>query len=135
MKKKYAGVVLLMAFLFMSLFVTQALAEGIMPYASEEINSISLVLSSKKKIVYNVLLTSQNYTVSVTACKLYKKSGTSFSFVCDMPDGIPSDTNGNMRTSCDISSYITSSGTYQVKATIKAGSSEITSTSNSYTYE
>ena len=105
--------------------VLSAYAERITPYASEEVNSISLILSKRKKITYNVLLTSPDYKVSVTSCRLYRKNGNKGEFVCNMPNGIPEDTVGNMLTSCDISEYITSAGTYYVRATIKAGSSSI----------
>ena len=115
--------------------VLSAYAERIIPYASEEVNSISLILSKRKKITYNVLLTSPDYKASVTSCRLYRKNGNKGEFVCNMPNGIPEDTVGNMLTSCDISEYITSAGTYYVRATIKAGSSSIPALSNTYTFD
>ena len=101
--------------------VLSAYAERITPYSSEEVNSISLILSKRKKITYNVLLTSPDYKVSVTSCRLYRKNGNKGEFVCNMPNGIPED--------------ITSAGTYYVRATIKAGSSSIPALSNTYTFD
>ena len=105
--------------LISGLFST-ACANMVGTYSSEEINSISLILSARKKITYNVVVTKQNYTVSVSSCKLYKQNGSKGEFVCNMPNGIPENTNGDMLTTCDISEYITSAGTYYVRATIKA---------------
>lgn len=45
------------------LSVEKAYANMIGTYSSEEINSISLILSARKKITYNVVVTKQNYTV------------------------------------------------------------------------
>ena len=104
-------------------------------YSSEEINSISLILSARKKITYIVVVTKQNYTVSVSSCKLYKQNGSKGEFVCNMPNGIPENTNGDMLTTCDISEYITSAGTYYVRATIKAGNSSISARSNTCTFD
>ena len=97
--------------LISGLFST-ACANMVGTYSSEEINSISLILSARKKITYNVVVTKQNYTVSVSSCKLYKQNGSKGEFVCNMPNGIPENTNGDMLTTCDISEYITSAGTY-----------------------
>ena len=115
--------------LISGLFST-ACANMVGTYSSEEINSISLILSARKKITYNVVVTKQNYTVSVSSCKLYKQNGSKGEFVCNMPNGIPENTNGDMLTTCDISEYITSAGTYYVRATIKAGNSSIPARSN-----
>ena len=120
--------------LISGLFST-ACANMVRTYSSEEINSISLILSARKKITYNVVVTKQNYTVSVSSCKLYKQNGSKGEFVCNMPNGIPENTNGDMLTTCDISEYITSAGTYYVRATIKAGNSSISARSNTCTFD
>lgn len=120
--------------LISGLFST-ACANMVGTYSSEEINSISLILSARKKITYNVVVTKQNYTVSVSSCKLYKQNGAKGEFVCNMPNGIPKNTNGDMLTTCDISEYITSAGTYYVRATIKAGNSSIPARSNTCTFD
>ena len=112
-----------------------ACANMVGTYSSEEINSISLILSARKKITYNVVVTKQNYTVSVSSCKLYRQNGSKGEFVCNMPNGIPGSTNGDMLTACDISEYITSAGTYYVRATIKAGNSSIPARSNTCTFD
>ena len=101
--------------LISGLFST-ACANIVGTYSSEEINS-------------------QNYTVSVSSCKLYKQNGSKGEFVCNMPNGIPENTNGDMLTTCDISEYITSAGTYYVRATIKAGNSSIPARSNTCTFD
>jgi len=132
MKKIIAS--FLMITLISGLFST-AYANMIGTYSSEEINSISLILSARKKITYNVVVTKQNYTVSVSSCKLYKQNGSKGEFVCNMPNGIPENTNGDMLTTCDISEYITSAGTYYVRATIKAGNSSISARSNTCTFD
>ena len=120
--------------LISGLFST-ACANMVGTYSSEEINSISLILSARKKITYNVVVTKQNYTVSVSSCKLYKQNGSKGEFVCNMTNGIPENTNGDMLTTCDISEYITSAGTYYVRATIKAGNSSIPARSNTCTFD
>ena len=120
--------------LISGLFST-ACANMVGTYSIEEINSISLILSARKKITYNVVVTKQNYTVSVSSCKLYKQNGSKGEFVCNMPNGIPENTNGDMLTTCDISEYITSAGTYYVRATIKAGNSSIPARSNTCTFD
>ena len=120
--------------LISGLFST-ACANMVGTYSSVEINSISLILSARKKITYNVVVTKQNYTVSVSSCKLYKQNGSKGEFVCNMPNGIPENTNGDMLTTCDISEYITSAGTYYVRATIKAGNSSIPARSNTCTFD
>ena len=132
MKKIIAS--FLMITLIRGLFST-AYANMIGTYSSEEINSISLILSARKKITYNVVVTKQNYTVSVSSCKLYRQNGSKGEFVCNMPNGIPGSTNGDMLTACDISEYITSAGTYYVRATIKAGNSSIPARSNTCTFD
>lgn len=124
----------LMITLISGLFST-AYANMIGTYSSEEINSISLILSARKKITYNVVVTKQSYTVSVSSCKLYRQNGSKGEFVCNMPNGIPENTNGDMLTTCDISEYITSAGTYYVRATIKAGNSSIPARSNTCTFD
>ena len=92
-------------------------------------------LVNNYKITYNVVVTKQNYTVSVSSCKLYRQNGSKGEFVCNMPNGIPGSTNGDMLTACDISEYITSAGTYYVRATIKAGNSSIPARSNTCTFD
>lgn len=71
--------------LISGLFST-AYANMIGTYSSEEINSISLILSARKKITYNVVVTKQNYTVSVSSCKLYmtKDQRASLFVICRM---------------------------------------------------
>ena len=131
MKKIIAS--FLMITLISGLFST-AYANMIGTYSSEEINSISLILSARKKITYNVVVTKQNYTVSVSSCKLYRQNGSKGEFVCNTQNELGS-TNGDMLTACDISEYITSAGTYYVRATIKAGNSSIPARSNTCTFD
>lgn len=111
-------------------------ADGITPYASEEIVSSSVSLSSTKKVTYTVFVTNSNYTVHVNHCYLYKQTGTNvWTYVTSMSDALPSDSTGDMIVACDASDYITESGTFRVKASYTVGSSTVTSTSNSRTFK
>lgn len=111
-------------------------AEGIIvPHASEEINSAGLSLSTRKRITYNISVTSSSYTVHINYCDLYKQTASKvWTRITSMPDGIPDDVQGDMIETCDISDYITESGTYRVKISITVGSSTITCTSNSRSF-
>lgn len=112
-----------------------ACAQEIIPHASEEINSAGLSFSSRKKITYNISVTSSSYTVHINYCDLYKQTASKvWTRITSMPDGIPDDVQGDMIETCDISDYITESGTYRVKISITVGSSTITCTSNSQTF-
>lgn len=112
-----------------------ACAQEIIPYASEEINSAGLSFSSRKKITYNISVTSSDYTVHINYCYLYKQTASRvWTYITSMPDAVPEDSQGGMLVACDISDYITESGTYRVKASITVGSSTITCTSNSQTF-
>lgn len=133
MKRIITSIVLLA--LLMSIAIpTYSLCEGLSPQASEEISEASISLTSGKKIVYDVVLTSQVYTVSVNYCKLYKENSSgSWEFVTSMPEGIPGSKKGDLTVSCDISDYINSSGKYQVRVSITAGNSTVyRSTSRTY---
>ena len=100
-----------------------AFAESATPYASEEILSVSVSLSSGKKVVYDVTLTNQNYTVRVNYCNLYRENDSgSWEYIETNGEGIPTSTTGDMTTSKDLSRYITSSGKYQVRVSITSGS-------------
>lgn len=119
----------------MLLMPVLACAEGIVPYASEEINSASVSLSAQKKVTYHVSVTSSSYTVHVNSCSLYKQTGTKvWTYITSMSDALPSDTKGDMLVACDASDYITESGTFRVKASYTVGNSTVTSTSNSRTF-
>lgn len=125
MIRKWFGV-MLAAMLIAVLSVGVAYADTVQPYASEEINFSSVSLLATKKIVYTVSLTSQNYSVCVDYCKLYKKdSAGKWQYVCSMSDAIPPEQTGNLDAAYDISSYITSSGTYQVRVSITSGNTTV----------
>lgn len=117
---------ILVTMLILALSVGVAYADTLQPYASKEINSSSVSLLSTKKIVYTVSLTSQDYSVCVDYCKLYKKdSAGEWQYVCSMSKAIPPEQTGNLDAVYDISSYITSSGTYQVRVSITSGSTTV----------
>lgn len=132
MKRFTAGWIIVL----MMLLPVLSCAEGIVPYASEEINAASVALSAQKKITYNVSVTSSSYTVHVNSCSLYKQTGTKvWTYVTSMSDALPSDSTGDMLVACDASDYITESGTFRVKASYTVGNSTITRTSNSRTFD
>lgn len=112
-----------------------ACAQEIIPYASEEINAAGISFSTRKKITYSISVTSSSYTVHINYCDLYKQTASKvWTRITSMPNGVPDDVQGDMIETCDISDYITESGTYRVKASITVGSSTITRTSNSQTF-
>lgn len=122
--KKLLGILLFLIILFSC--ASFAYGEVILPQASEEILDASISLSSGKKIVYDVTLSSQSYTVRVNYCYLYKETASGgWEYVCSMPNGIPASAKGDMTTSCDISDYITSSGKFQARVSITVGSSTV----------
>lgn len=118
-KKKWIILSLLM--LFMIFLSGAATANEITPFASEEIVSASVSLSSGKKVVYNIILTSSNYTVRVNYCNLYKENDNgSWTYIDTNSAGVPGSTQGNMSTSCSLADYI-STGKYQVRVSITSG--------------
>lgn len=132
MKKKLCLIVILI----MVLFAGQALAKEIIPYASDEIHSATVSISTKKRVTYNVVVKDPDYIVHVNYCDLYKKTGTNtWKFMISMDDAIPEDTTGDMLVAEDISSYITEGGTYRVRVSYTVGNSTVFRNSNERTFD
>lgn len=113
-----------------------ASAEGIAPYASDDINSASVSISKNKVITYTLYATRTNTNIKVNYCYLYKKnSNGDWAFDASMTSALPPDCVGEMIEGCDASAYITGSGTYRVKASFTAGNSTVTRTSNERTFD
>lgn len=101
------------------------------PFASDDIVSSSVSLKSNKYVSYDVVATRGNANITVNSCKLYKKNGDKWESLGSMKKAIPDSCTGQLQASCDVSSYITSSGTYRVEASITVGSTTVTKTSSS----
>lgn len=116
--------------------VTCAYAENeIVPYASEDIVSASVAISSNKVITYKLYATSLDTSIKVNYCYLYKKNDDgSWKYMASMTKALPPTCTGTMVETCDASAYITESGTYRVKASFTAGNSTVTRTSNERTF-
>lgn len=122
--KRFLSVLFVMFILILG--VTAAIADEILPYASEEINSSSVTLLATKKIVYNVSLTQPIYNVKVNYCKLYRQTDAGrWVFLGDLTYAIPKEKTGNLHAAYDLSRDIDVSGTYQVRVSITSGNTTV----------
>lgn len=132
-------IVFLIAFvlLVMSLgLFTHVYAEtDILPFASDDVISASVAISSNKVITYKLTATRLDTSITVNYCYLYKKNvNGDWAYKASLTKALPSDSVGTMLETCDASAYITESGTYRVKASYTAGNSTVTRTSNERTF-
>lgn len=134
MKKVITCIVFLTALLFLGAWSVGSAQEAT-PYASDDINSASVSLSSRKVISYTLVATRLDTSIKVNYCYLYKKNDNGdWAYKASLTNALPSDSVGSMFESCDASAYITESGTYRVKASYTAGNSTVTRTSNERTF-
>lgn len=127
---------MLLSLIMLCISLPNVLAENPTPYASDDIVSASVSISSSKMVTYTLFGTRADTAIKVNYCYLYKKnSNGDWAFQSSMTKALPSDCTSSMIESCDASSYITESGTYRVKASFTAGNSTVTRTSNERTFD
>lgn len=133
MTKKITRTVVCLGMVLLMLFGT-ALAEGITPYADSEFMSATASLSTRKDVSFSCYTYEDKASIKVTACWLEKKSGTTFSKVCNLP--APTEEykdNFAYAALMDYSAYI-GTGTYRVGFTVNADGHAISRYSNERTF-
>lgn len=116
------------------LVISSALAEGITPRADTEFASAYPTLTSSKSVSFKAITTSPKSSISVTACWLEKKIGTTWSEVCSLTPPSYIAQNGMVYNSSASYSSQIGTGTYRVWATFNADGHEITRCSNEKTF-
>ncbi|MDO5378407.1 MAG: hypothetical protein Q4G52_08735 [Clostridia bacterium] len=135
MKKLKISLVLVITMLLLGI-ASQAYANDIVPYASDDVTSASVSLSSSKSVTYKLVATRLDTNITVNYCYLYKKNANGdWAYKASMTKALPSDCTSDMIETCDASAYITESGTFRVKASFTAGNSTVTRTSNERTFD
>ena len=129
MPLKRTGMIIVLI-LCLSIFSTSLAAT----MADSVFDSATTNLLSTKKASFSAMTNTEQQCIKVTSCKLYKKNGSKWNFVCSLP--VP-DTEAEdtilYDASADYSSYI-GSGTYRIYTTFNADGHSISRYSNMRTF-
>lgn len=136
MKKSKICVAALMIMVLISVLSCAYAENDVSPFASDDVYSASVAISSNKVITYKLVAARDGTNITVNYCYLYEKHDDGqFYYRTSMKNALPPDCTTRMVESCSASEYITSSGTYRCKASFTAGNSTVTRTSNERTFD
>ena len=121
--------------ILLTMLVSSALAQEVMPCADEVFHRATASLYSDKWVTYSFVTMSTVEELKVTSCWLQKKVGDAWVWQRTLPTGgVLSNNTNSLAYDIDYSSYITGAGTYRVGFTASADGHTITRYSNERTF-
>ncbi len=102
--------------------------------ADSVFDSATTNLLSDKSVSFFAMTNTEQQSIKVTGCSLYKKNGSKWNYVCSLPvPDVEAEDTILFSTNADYSSYI-GSGTYRIYTTFNADGHSISRYSNSRTF-
>ncbi len=123
------------AMIIITISVSSAFAEGIMPYADEVFDSITASLYTTGGVAFSCMACMTLNSIKMTDCWLQIKTGNRWSKVCDLE--VPTTVAENTFAYSAYMDYSDSigTGTYRVGFTMNADGHTVTRYSNERTFE